>query len=226
MLGLGWGFGAACRDRGPHCLPRPAPQMPGLPPAQTCPGSSWGPSFSGALSHLPCSSPGLSPTLPPPAQPHPPLMSCPTASRVHGALRSPVPATSVGRRAHSPKVSGHARGWRHFGSSAVTPGRAHSCQAPDQGKAATSCWGPSGRPEGPVSCRPWPCVHPWVRKEPELLLPLKFEAFQGSLVLHDRRQPVRREWGQVPCSRRAQRQLAASPQMRLLSDIGLRDVAS
>lgn len=94
MPGLGRGFRAACQDGGtqawacalcspaagpsPPCLPRPAhhaaqglvparglpPKCPGLPPAQTCPGNSWGPSFSCPLCHLPCPSPSLSPTLP------------------------------------------------------------------------------------------------------------------------------------------------------------------
>lgn len=112
VLGLGRGLTAACRDWGtqawacalcssaaglsPSSLPQPAhhtaqglgparglpPKCPGLPPAQTCPGNSWGPSFSCPLSHLHCSSPSLSSTLLPPAQPHP-LPCCCLRSHVY-----------------------------------------------------------------------------------------------------------------------------------------------
>lgn len=82
-----------CRQPLPPCLLQPAhcaaqglvpacslpPRCPRLPPAPTCPGSSCGPSFC-PPSHIHCSSPSLSATLLPPAQPHWLPFSSPTVS--------------------------------------------------------------------------------------------------------------------------------------------------
>lgn len=202
VLGLGRGFGAACRDWGTHawtcalcssaagpspaCLPRPAPQMPGLPPAQTCPRSSQGPSFSQPPPLL-LSRPLSYPPAPSSAPPAPVVLPY----SLMGTRDTQEPRDCHWRRLPSPQPQGQwpARGVKPLWVLCCDPwqGPFVSTPRPVQGRA-TSCWGPRGRPEGAGAL---PAVVLWAPLRAErtrnCFCISSWRCFRGRSVLHDSR---------------------------------------
>lgn len=174
------------------------PKCPGLPPAQTCPGNSWGPSFSCPLSHLRCSSPSLSSALLPPGQPHPLPCCClqsPVFMGYSGGPPSLPLAPAVGPTAPRSAAFAPARvGRATLGHLLQPPDGAHSCQALGQCRAGPRGAESQGAGQGLLSRPLWQRVCARAQK-PQVLLRLKFEAFWGSLC--SPQQPVRRYRGEA-----------------------------
>lgn len=126
---------ACCAAQGPVPSCSLPPECPGLSPAQTCPGSSRGPSFSCPLGHGHHSSPSFSPPLSPPpglASPAPTLL--PLQTHVHRCSGRPVQPLALATNPTVPR--------------SVESGPAWGCPAP-----RFTC---SSHLAGPIHTKPQP----------------------------------------------------------------------